>query len=79
MLNIIPQDPSNKYRQIGDSGSMFTSISFWQYPIMLITMIIIIISIIVAFTTGKTSDSTLADISSITSKDTGAPIITNVE
>jgi len=79
MLNIIPQDPSNKYRQIGDSGSMFTSISFWPYPIMLITMIIIIISIIVAFTTGKTSDSTLADISSTTSKDTGAPIITNVE
>jgi len=79
MLNIIPQDPSNKYRQISDSGSMFTSISFWSYPIMLITMIIIIISIIVAFTTGKTSDSTLADISSTTSKDTGAPIITNVE
>lgn len=76
MLNIVPVHPSNKYREITNSGSIFTSISFWSSPIMLIIMIIVIISIAIAFTTSK-SDVSLASVSASPSKDTGTPKNTN--
>jgi len=77
MLNIIPKDPSDKYKQSVNTGSMFTSVPLWTYFITLIVFIIFIASVIVILTVGHNPDSSLADISSTPQKNTGTAIITN--